>query len=136
MRQLSHQPSNPAYDIVDCRTFAFDGLRIFDAFSQDNLLWVSEKKIYVAHLIIIFQFFPTWNMDDVFFARNLQTFTWIFLCLRNWHFGYLFCNPLQGITGKYREIPVMKTGTLQWEQGSPVMKAGFSLWELTYRDIL
>ena len=43
------------------------------------------------------------------------------------------CNPLQGSTGKYRENPVIKTGNLQREQGSPVMKAGFSLWELTYR---
>ena len=25
----------------------------------------------------------------------------------------LHCNPLQGSTGKYRENPVMKTGTLQ-----------------------
>ena len=28
------------------------------------------------------------------------------------------CNPVQGSTGVYREIPVMKTGSLQWEQGS------------------
>ena len=28
----------------------------------------------------------------------------------------------------------MKTGTLQWEQGFPVMKTGFSLWELTHRE--
>ena len=48
----------------------------------------------------------------------------------------LHCNHLQGSTGKYRENPVMKTGTLQWEQGSPVMKAVFSLWELTYREKL
>ena len=46
----------------------------------------------------------------------------------------LHCNPLQGSTGKYREILEMKTGTLQWKQGSPVMKAGFSLLELTYRE--
>ena len=26
------------------------------------------------------------------------------------------------------------TGPLQWEQGFPVMKTGFSLWELTYRE--
>jgi hypothetical protein len=45
----------------------------------------------------------------------------------------MHCNPVQGSTGNYREIPVMKTGTLQLEQGFPVMKTGFSLWELTYR---
>jgi hypothetical protein len=28
----------------------------------------------------------------------------------------------------------MKKGTLQWEQGFPVMKTCFSLWELTYRE--
>ena len=28
----------------------------------------------------------------------------------------------------------MKTGTLQREQGFPVMKTGFSLWELAYRE--
>ena len=46
----------------------------------------------------------------------------------------MHCNSLQGSTGKYRENPVMKTGTLQWKQGSPVMKAGFALWKLTYRE--
>jgi hypothetical protein len=28
----------------------------------------------------------------------------------------------------------MKTGTLQFEQGFPVMKTGFSLWELANRE--
>ena len=51
-----------------------------------------------------------------------------------WHQIIVHCNPLQGSTGKYRENPVIKTGNLQWEQGFPVMKAGFSLWELTYRE--
>ena len=31
----------------------------------------------------------------------------------------------QGSTGVYREIPVMNAGTLQWDQGFPVMKTGF-----------
>ena len=44
------------------------------------------------------------------------------------------CNPVEGSTGFYREIPVMKTGTLQWGQGFPVIKTGFSLWELIYRE--
>ena len=48
--------------------------------------------------------------------------------------SFKHCNPLQGSTGVYREIPVMKTGTLHWEQGFPVMKTGFSKWELTYRE--
>ena len=37
-------------------------------------------------------------------------------------------------TFSHREIPVMKTGSLQWEQGSPVMKTGFSLWEKVHRE--
>ena len=28
----------------------------------------------------------------------------------------------------------MKTGTLQLEQGFPVMQTGFSLWELAHRE--
>ena len=32
------------------------------------------------------------------------------------------------------KIPLIKTGTLQWEQGFPVLKTGFSPWELTYRE--
>ena len=53
------------------------------------------------------------------------------------------CYTLMNSNGRYysytaitglQEILVMKTGTLQWEQGFPVMKTGFSLWELTYRE--
>jgi hypothetical protein len=28
----------------------------------------------------------------------------------------------------------MNTGSLQWEEGFPVMKTGFSLWELLHRE--
>jgi hypothetical protein len=60
----------------------------------------------------------------------------------NWHFwtasliGQLLfeIGTLQSLTGVYRENPVIKTGTLQWEQGFPVMKTGFSLWDLTHRE--
>ena len=34
-------------------------------------------------------------------------------------------------SNSHREIPVMNTGSLQWEQGFPVMKTGLSLWEFT-----
>ena len=35
----------------------------------------------------------------------------------------------------HKKIPVMNTGSLQWEQeGFPVMKTGFSLWELLHRE--
>ena len=33
-------------------------------------------------------------------------------------------------TNSHMEIPVMNTGSLQWEQEFPVMKTDFSLWEL------
>ena len=37
-------------------------------------------------------------------------------------------------SNSHREIPVMNTGSLQWEEGFPVMKTGFSLWELLHRE--
>ena len=37
-------------------------------------------------------------------------------------------------SNSHREIPVINTGSLQWEQGFPVMKTGFSLWELVHRE--
>ena len=37
-------------------------------------------------------------------------------------------------TNSHMEIPVMNTGSLQWEQGFPVMKTDFSLWELVHRE--
>ena len=54
----------------------------------------------------------------------------------------LHCNPLQGSTEVYREIPVRKTGSLQWEQGSLKWKHvfpcenwltgfGFAVWSDT-----
>ena len=51
--------------------------------------------------------------------------------------GAKHSTSLQYLTGKYRGLQgnVMKTGTLQWEQGFPVMKTGVSLWELTYREL-
>ena len=44
------------------------------------------------------------------------------------------CKPISLCTNSHREIPVMNTGSLQWEQGFPVMKTGFSLWELVHRE--
>ena len=37
-------------------------------------------------------------------------------------------------SSSHREIPVMNTGSLQWEEGFPVMKAGFSPWELIHTE--
>ena len=34
-------------------------------------------------------------------------------------------------SNSHREFPVMNTWSLQWEQGFPVLKTGFSLWEFT-----
>ena len=63
----------------------------------------------------------------IFFPKDDRaTIIYNFLLLRPCTLFVLHCNPLQGSIGKYRENPVMKTGTLQWKQGSPVMKAGFS----------
>ena len=94
-----------------------------------------------------------WDKDHHFSpALTLSSLCWVLqtlknaLCVGEHLIDLLFfkakkisnthCNPLQGSTGKYRENPDHKTGNLQWEQGSPVMKAGFSLWELTYREKL
>jgi hypothetical protein len=35
-------------------------------------------------------------------------------------------------SNSHRKIPVMNTGSLQWEKGFPVMKTWFSLWELLH----
>ena len=60
-----------------------------------------------------------------FSMTNVKAFTFIFFChfkfCHNRRNGFTFeinykllhCNPVQGSTGIYREIPVMKTGTLQ-----------------------
>ena len=52
----------------------------------------------------------------------------------------LHCKCLQIITGSLQVFPVVRkpslqslTGKYREIQGNPVMKAGFSLWELTYR---
>ena len=37
-------------------------------------------------------------------------------------------------TNSHREIPVMNTGSLQWQLRFPLMKTGFSLWELVHRE--
>jgi hypothetical protein len=37
-------------------------------------------------------------------------------------------------SNSHREILVINTGSLQWEDGFPVMKIGFSLWELLRRE--
>ena len=75
-------------------------------------------------------------MEQIEIDARLTTNFAPFLEIFGQFLTYLHYNPLQGSTGKYRENPVMKTGNLQLEQGSPVMKAGFSLWELTYREKL
>ena len=52
--------------------------------------------------------------------------------------GSQHCNPLQGSTGKYREIqgnPCNENRDPAMRTGFPCnLKAGFSLWELTYRE--
>ena len=37
-------------------------------------------------------------------------------------------------TNSHREIPVMNTGSLQWEQGFPVIKQGFPCENLLHRE--
>ena len=51
---------------------------------------------------------------------------------------FITANPFPVMTtgislcsNSHREIPVMNTGSLQWDQGFPVIKTGFFLWEFT-----
>ena len=53
---------------------------------------------------------------------------------RKFFFLYYTAIPYREVQGHYREIPVMNTGSLQWEQGSLLWKQVFPCWELAYRE--
>ena len=101
------------------------------------------STIWASIEIIFFSDNFTYKADQI--HKMTTTFTQngprVSFCENRVHFLNLLCFTsssffvtLQSLTGKYREIPVMKTGTLQWEKGSPLMKTGFSLWELAHRE--
>ena len=51
-------------------------------------------------------------------CRYARRYMHVWVSWKCWYFFTSHCNPVQGSTGFCREIPVMKTGSLQWEQGS------------------
>ena len=77
------------------------------------------SKVSITH-ILLFEFSKRSQLylGNLSFQYTANPFpvmtTWISLC-----------------TKSHREISVMNTVSLQWEQGFPVMKTGFSLWEFT-----
>ena len=129
--------SSPQIVSVRLRNFFNGGLKRvhISSYPQKNC-----HKGYLEKGFLHYESFECSNFVTNFTSKSLFTSVisymsfWSFCGKSNKHKVICqHCNPLQGSTGKYRENPVMKTGNLQWEQGSPVMKAGISLWELTYR---
>ena len=131
-----------------------------DFFLLDNLLWgvsckVSPNPIICFHQnyrvilafigLLTFEFlFPNklkWMLYFPFFSlRQLLFKAWYFEWT-NLDYVLIFLRyiaTLQSLTGKYRGLQENccneNRGSLQWKQGFPVMRTGFSLWELTYRE--
>ena len=86
------------------------------------------------------QFFVSFSQITQIFCSNIN------LTLLHWVLGTAVnsnLNPANQFpvikTGfslwsfSHKEIPVMNTGSLQWEKVFPVMKTGFSLWEKLHR---
>ena len=141
--QVGYHGINVTSDITCVR---IKGIIIMDLWIWENS-WQhfsnQEKSYTVLHKYRHTTFLTGNHAMSFIWSSRLCAYTYAKqFSLMIWGHQYFFClfwphcNPLQGSTVKYRENPVIKTGNLQCEQGSPVMKAGFSLWELTYREKL
>ena len=88
-----------------------------------GLQWRQRRKFWHKWILILLALLKMWKIIPSCAVRSLK-----------YSGKGQSIRVYQGSTGVYWENPIMKTGTLQWEQGFLVMNTGFSLWELTYRE--
>ena len=111
------------------------GFSLWGNSHREKPVFITGNPVLIAGILFPLQGFPCKPL--YFPVRDCSAITrkiWDILDKKLTYTANPFPVMTTGISlcsNSHREIPVMNTGSLQWEQGFPVMKTGFSLWEFT-----